>query len=128
MDQNGSGWVWFALALVNAGLAEPKNRSRLAWFLWSLILGPLATLLVVVWQPADPGPVAPLHPFIDPGDRFAVFTPLLIVVAFGCGVISYAAQQPLALIGVGGCVIAFVLLLVGALRARERSAAGNDGR
>jgi hypothetical protein len=36
------------LALINAGLAETKNRSRLGWFLLSLILGPLATLLIVV--------------------------------------------------------------------------------
>lgn len=128
MDQNGWGWAWFALALVTAGLAEQKNRSRLAWFLGALILGPLATLLVVVWQPADPGPVAPLHPFIDPGDRFAVFTPVLMLVAFLCGVIAFAAQQPLALIGVAGCVIAIVLLFLGARRARERSAADTDGR
>lgn len=36
------------LALINAGLAETKKRSRLGWFLLSLILGPLATLLIVV--------------------------------------------------------------------------------
>ena len=32
------------LALINAGLAEQKGRSRLIWFLVSLIAGPLATL------------------------------------------------------------------------------------
>lgn len=36
------------LALVNAGLAQGKNRSGLAWFLVSLLLGPIATLLIVV--------------------------------------------------------------------------------
>lgn len=36
------------LALINAGLAEQKGRSRLIWFLISLIAGPLATLLIVV--------------------------------------------------------------------------------
>lgn len=35
------------LALTNAGLAETKNRSRLAWFFASLLLGPVATLLIV---------------------------------------------------------------------------------
>ena len=35
------------LALINAGLAEQKGRSRLVWFLVSLVLGPLATLLIV---------------------------------------------------------------------------------
>ncbi|WP_053353847.1 hypothetical protein [Leucobacter musarum] len=41
---------WFSLALVNAGLAEQKNRSRWNWFLLSLILGPIATALIVVWE------------------------------------------------------------------------------
>jgi len=39
---------WFTLALINAGLAQAKGRSRLAWFLVSLLLGPVATLLVVI--------------------------------------------------------------------------------
>lgn len=39
---------WGTLALVNAGLAQAKHRSGLAWFLASLLLGPLATLLIVV--------------------------------------------------------------------------------
>lgn len=47
------GWPWFALALVNAGLAEQKGRSRLVWFLVSLLLGPIATLLIVVWPRVD---------------------------------------------------------------------------
>lgn len=45
------GGGWLTLALVNAGLAEQKDRSRLNWFLVSLLLGPLATLLIVVWGP-----------------------------------------------------------------------------
>ncbi len=39
---------WGTLMLINAGLAQGKNRSGLAWFLISLLLGPLATLLIVV--------------------------------------------------------------------------------
>jgi hypothetical protein len=39
---------WGTLALINAGLAQGKNRSRLAWFLLSLLLGPIATLILVV--------------------------------------------------------------------------------
>lgn len=39
---------WFTLSLINAGLAQGKGRSGLAWWLVSLILGPLATLLIVV--------------------------------------------------------------------------------
>ncbi|MFE4837925.1 hypothetical protein ACFRAU_24985 [Arthrobacter sp. NPDC056691] len=47
-----SGGVWLAIALINAGLAEQKNRSRLAWFFISVFFGPLATLLIVVMHPA----------------------------------------------------------------------------
>ncbi|WP_329743580.1 antitermination protein NusB [Dyella sp. A6] len=39
---------WGTLALVNAGLAQGKNRSGLAWFLLSLLLGPVATLALVL--------------------------------------------------------------------------------
>jgi hypothetical protein len=39
---------WGTLALVNAGLAQSKHRSGLLWFLSSLFIGPLATLLIVV--------------------------------------------------------------------------------
>ena len=38
---------WFALSLINAGLAESKGRGRLNWWLLSLVLGPLATLYIV---------------------------------------------------------------------------------
>lgn len=40
---------WGTLALVNAGLAQSKGRSGLRWFLVSLLIGPLATALIVVW-------------------------------------------------------------------------------
>ena len=39
---------WGTLALINAGLAQGKNRSGGAWFLVSLLLGPIATFCVVV--------------------------------------------------------------------------------
>jgi len=39
---------WGTLALINAGLAESKGRSRVAWFLVSLIAGPVATLIIVL--------------------------------------------------------------------------------
>jgi hypothetical protein len=38
---------WGTLALINAGLAQPRGRSGLAWWLVSLLLGPIATLLIV---------------------------------------------------------------------------------
>jgi len=42
---------WGTLSLINAGLAQSKGRSGLGWWLGSLLIGPLATLLIVVLQP-----------------------------------------------------------------------------
>lgn len=39
---------WGTLALINAGLAQGKNRSGMNWFLISLLLGPFATFLLVI--------------------------------------------------------------------------------
>jgi hypothetical protein len=47
-DYGGYTIGWFTLALINAGLAQAKNRSGLTWWLISLLLGPLATFLIVV--------------------------------------------------------------------------------
>lgn len=44
---------WGTLAVVTAGLAQSKNRSGLNWFLLGLLLGPIATIIVVL---ADPMP------------------------------------------------------------------------
>ena len=45
---------WGTLALINAGLAQGKGRSGLAWFFVSLLLGPIATLCIVVVDPVVP--------------------------------------------------------------------------
>ncbi len=42
---------WGTLALINAGLAQSKNRSGLNWFLASVFLGPVATFFVVISEP-----------------------------------------------------------------------------
>ncbi len=39
---------WGTLTLLNAGLAQSKGRSGLLWWLISLVLGPIATFLIVV--------------------------------------------------------------------------------
>jgi hypothetical protein len=49
---------WGTLSLVNAGLAQAKSRSGLLWWLFSLLLGPLATLLIVVLPSVDRAPPA----------------------------------------------------------------------
>ena len=38
---------WGTLAMINAGLAQSKNHSGLLSFLLSLLLGPIATFLIV---------------------------------------------------------------------------------
>lgn len=42
---------WGTLSLINAGLAQSKNRSGFLWFFISLFLGPIATFLLVVLDP-----------------------------------------------------------------------------
>ncbi len=51
ITDSGSYFVgWGTLALLNAGLAQGKGRSGLNWFLLSLLIGPIATLLIVVME------------------------------------------------------------------------------
>lgn len=40
---------WGVLALITAGIAQGKNRSGLAWFLVGLLLGPIATFILVAF-------------------------------------------------------------------------------
>lgn len=48
---SGSYFVgWGTLALINAGLAQGKGRTGLNWFLISLLLGPIATLFLVLME------------------------------------------------------------------------------
>ena len=44
---------WGTLSLLNAGLAQAKGRSGLAWWVLSLFLGPLATFLLVILAPVE---------------------------------------------------------------------------
>ncbi|QNE45515.1 hypothetical protein F1C58_00255 [Glaciihabitans sp. INWT7] len=122
MDQsswtvNSGGWV--VLALVNAGLAEQKNRSRLTWFLVSLFIGPLATFLIVVWQRAPVDAIEPLHPFTNRADRWLTLGTVSVVIALALGVlllftVNWAAAIP---------AIVFLLLGVWALVLYGRAAA-----
>ena len=53
MNPNTSEYAvgWFTLSLINAGLAQAKGRGGLNWWLVSLLLGPIATFLIVVLDP-----------------------------------------------------------------------------
>ena len=49
MFENSSFFVgWGTLSLINAGLAQAKGRSGLLWWIVSLFVGPIATLLIVI--------------------------------------------------------------------------------
>lgn len=49
--------MWLTVAILAAGYARTRNRSPWVWFLATMILGPIAAFLLVVW-PAVPDPVA----------------------------------------------------------------------
>ena len=53
MDNPEYAVGWGTLALINAGLAQGKNRSGLFWFIASIPLGPIATLLLVLLDKAE---------------------------------------------------------------------------
>ncbi len=42
---------WFTLSLINANLAQAKGYSGLLWWLLSLVLGPIATLILALIEP-----------------------------------------------------------------------------
>lgn len=44
---------WGTLALINCVLAQGKNRSGMAWLFISLLLGPLATLILAIIDKKD---------------------------------------------------------------------------
>jgi hypothetical protein len=48
-QESGYAVGWLSLALINAGLAQSKNRSGLLWWLASLFFGPLATFVLVAF-------------------------------------------------------------------------------
>lgn len=52
-DQSQFVAGWGTLSLVNAGLAQTKGRSGLLWWVASLLLGPVATFLIVVLPPVE---------------------------------------------------------------------------
>lgn len=45
--------MWLTVAILAGGFARTRNRSAWAWFLLTLLLGPIAAFLLVVW-PALP--------------------------------------------------------------------------
>lgn len=50
-NQTGFFVGWGTLSLINAGLAQSKGRSGFLWWIASLLIGPIATFLIVVLPP-----------------------------------------------------------------------------
>ncbi len=84
--------AWFTPSLINAGLAQGKGRSGLNWWLGSLVAGPFATLLIVVWPALQPG-----QPEFRPGTmnrtQAVIIGLLVLVVVFGILGLN-ASNQP----------------------------------
>jgi hypothetical protein len=59
VNGHGNAIGWGTLTLINAGLAQGKGRSGLAWWMLSLIFGPMATLFIVVLPAVWPAPEKP---------------------------------------------------------------------
>jgi hypothetical protein len=56
---------WGTLALINAGLAQSKNRSGFLWFALSLFLGPIATFFIVAFERGNGAKSQPKFPTIQ---------------------------------------------------------------
>ena len=123
-SQQGSWWLngggWFVLALVNAGLAEQKHRSRWTWFVVSLFLGPIATFLIVVWEPVTEPPLELRNPFERADDRF--FTLALLALALTAGAVFFAVvgQSWYMWLASAFCAAALVVFLMLFRRARAK--------
>lgn len=48
---------WGSLSLINAGLAQSKNHSGMVWWIVSLMLGPVATLIIVAFLDKNEPPM-----------------------------------------------------------------------
>ena len=55
IDPSSFAAGWGTLS-VNAGLAQSKGRSGLLWWLFSLLLGPIATFLIVILPKVEDEP------------------------------------------------------------------------
>lgn len=43
--------MWLTVAILAGAYARTRNRSAWAWFLLTVVFGPIAAFLLVVWPP-----------------------------------------------------------------------------
>ncbi|MBF4623320.1 hypothetical protein ITJ40_03540 [Clavibacter sp. VKM Ac-2872] len=120
-----SGWV--TLALVNAGLAEQKGRSRWNWFLASIVLGPIATFFIVTWERAPARPVAtrgegPTNGLLAVGIGLAALAVVIGVVA------AIGGDTGMWVLAAALAVVAAVSLVLHVLAHRRWAAARTASR
>jgi hypothetical protein len=117
------GGAWLALALVNAGLAEQKNRSRLRWFVVSLALGPLATLCIVVWPRVEGDwrnePVTTLNIVRNVRDRWILALGVTLLAALVVALIGIVTRELVLLLVSLGCLLASAVALLWLLRVKK---------
>lgn len=51
------GWLlfgmWLSIAILAGGFARTRRRGAWPWFVLTLVLGPIAAFLLVVWPPRE---------------------------------------------------------------------------
>ncbi|MDQ0744059.1 hypothetical protein QFZ62_001367 [Clavibacter sp. B3I6] len=110
---------WVTLALVNAGLAEQKGRSRWTWFVVSLPLGPIATFLIVTWERV-PAPGTAPRPLAAPTRGLLAVGLGLLGLAVASGVVGLVGDDTGFGILAGGLAAAAVVALVLHVLAHRR--------
>lgn len=107
-------WGWATLALVTAGLAEQKNRSRLVWFLLTLLLGPLATAWVVIGARApDQEAVVAAGPGDDrPTSALLWCGVVVLALAVATGLVAAASGEVGVWVAAGAVALGGVVLVV----------------
>jgi hypothetical protein len=110
---------WVTLALVNAGLAEQKGRSRWTWFVVSLLLGPIATFLIVTWERV-PAPGTASRPLAAPTRGLLAVGLGLLGLAVASGVVGLVGDDTGFGILAGGLTAAAVVALVLHVLAHRR--------
>lgn len=80
--------AWFTLSLINAGLAQGKGRSGLNWWFASLLLGPLATLLIVAWPRADASGPHPVEGRMTQRQAIVLGAGILVVALLGAALFA----------------------------------------
>lgn len=48
--------MWLTVSILAGGYARTRNRSAWTWFLLTLLFGPIAAFLLVVWPPVTRAP------------------------------------------------------------------------